>query len=381
MRIVFISSMAGYPWGGSEELWSQAALHLKRKGHDVVASVATWHPVPAPVVALEQQGVQIKARPEMASNLLAKIAARLRRQHYCRQLLNGKPDLIVVSQGNNSDGLEWMELCMQQAAPFVSIVQANSESFWPDDQLAARLAKAYASASRVVCVSQQNLDLLENQIGCDLPNGLVIQNPCKLADLDTLPWPPDNDGLHFACVGRLDPAAKGQDILLTILASPPWRSRTVHLNFYGSGRSGNSLKSMAKRLGLSNVTFQGHSENVAQIWRDHHLALMPSRLEGTPLALIEAMWCGRPAVVTDVGGSSSLCIEGETGFLATAPVPELFAAAMERAWSSQALLQAMGNAARRRVEHLRPQDSAINLSDLLEVCISQTQSFSKPLPA
>ncbi|WP_265593596.1 glycosyltransferase family 4 protein [Verrucomicrobium sp. BvORR034] len=373
--------MAGYPWGGSEELWSQAALHLKRKGHDVVASVATWHPVPAPVVALEQQGVQIKARPEMASNLLAKIAARLRRQHYCRQLLNGKPDLIVVSQGNNSDGLEWMELCMQQAAPFVSIVQANSESFWPDDQLAARLAKAYASASRVVCVSQQNLDLLENQIGCDLPNGLVIQNPCKLADLDTLPWPPDNDGLHFACVGRLDPAAKGQDILLTILASPPWRSRTVHLNFYGSGRSGNSLKSMAKRLGLSNVTFQGHSENVAQIWRDHHLALMPSRLEGTPLALIEAMWCGRPAVVTDVGGSSSLCIEGETGFLATAPVPELFAAAMERAWSSQALLQAMGNAARRRVEHLRPQDSAINLSDLLEVCISQTQSFSKPLPA
>jgi glycosyltransferase involved in cell wall biosynthesis len=381
MRIVFISSMAGYPWGGSEELWSQAALHLKRKGHDVVASVATWHPVPAPVAALEHQGVQIKARPEMASNLLARISVRLRRQHYCRQLLNGKPDLVVVSQGNNSDGLEWMEMCMQHAVPFVAIVQANSESFWPDDQLAARLARVYNNARCVVCVSQQNLDLLENQIGCDLPNGLVIQNPCKLADLDTLPWPLDNDCLRFACVGRLDPAAKGQDILLAILASPPWRSRPVHLNFYGTGRSGNSLKAMVKRLGLSNITFRGHSEDVAQIWRDHHLALMPSRLEGTPLALIEAMWCGRPAVATDVGGSSSLCIEGETGFVAKAPVPELFAAAMERAWSSLASLQTMGEAARRRVQHLRPQDSAIQLSELLEVCTSQTQTFPKPLPS
>jgi hypothetical protein len=34
--------MSDYPWGGSEELWSQAALRLHGQGHDVAASVPWW---------------------------------------------------------------------------------------------------------------------------------------------------------------------------------------------------------------------------------------------------------------------------------------------------------------------------------------------------
>jgi hypothetical protein len=39
MHILFISTMEGTPWGGSEELWSQAALRLLEKGHRISASV------------------------------------------------------------------------------------------------------------------------------------------------------------------------------------------------------------------------------------------------------------------------------------------------------------------------------------------------------
>ena len=35
----------------------------------------------------------------------------------------------------------------------------------------------------------------------------------------------------------------------------------------------------------------------------NHLLVLPSRAEGTPIALVEAMICARPAVVTDVGGN------------------------------------------------------------------------------
>ena len=42
MRIAFISTMDGLPWGGSEELWSQAATRLLADGHDVLASVIGW---------------------------------------------------------------------------------------------------------------------------------------------------------------------------------------------------------------------------------------------------------------------------------------------------------------------------------------------------
>jgi hypothetical protein len=49
MRFVFVSAMSGYPWGGSEELWSQAALRLRDQGHDVAASVPWWPRLSPPV--------------------------------------------------------------------------------------------------------------------------------------------------------------------------------------------------------------------------------------------------------------------------------------------------------------------------------------------
>ena len=39
MRFAFISTMTGWAWGGSEELWNQTAVQLKRDGHDVQVSV------------------------------------------------------------------------------------------------------------------------------------------------------------------------------------------------------------------------------------------------------------------------------------------------------------------------------------------------------
>src|SRR5437764_420839 len=44
-RIVFISTMVLYRWGGSEELWSRAALDLAGRGVPVAASIAAWSPL------------------------------------------------------------------------------------------------------------------------------------------------------------------------------------------------------------------------------------------------------------------------------------------------------------------------------------------------
>jgi hypothetical protein len=46
MRFVFVSAMSSYPWGGSEELRSQAALHLHNQEHQVFVLVPWW-PQPA----------------------------------------------------------------------------------------------------------------------------------------------------------------------------------------------------------------------------------------------------------------------------------------------------------------------------------------------
>src|SRR5262249_50251205 len=59
---------------------------------------------------------------------------------------------------------------------------------------------------------------------------------------------------------------------------------------------------------------------------------MASSGEGKTLALTEAMLCGRPAVVTDVGGNAELVCDGVTGFVAQSATPGDVRDALERSW-------------------------------------------------
>ena len=78
------------------------------------------------------------------------------------------------------------------------------------------------------------------------------------------------------------------------------------------------------------------------IWKENHILVLPSRYEGLPLVLVEAMWCGRPAVVTDVGGNAELCRDRQTGFVAQSATLASVAEAMERAWEARSDLEADG---------------------------------------
>jgi glycosyltransferase involved in cell wall biosynthesis len=154
----------------------------------------------------------------------------------------------------------------------------------------------------------------------------------------------------------MDPAAKGQDVLLQILAQPEWRERCVEVNFYGAGVYELTLRRMAEMLQVKNVRFRGHVNDIRGIWEQNHILLLPSRYEGLPLALVEAMWCGRPAVVTDVGGNAELCVEGETGFVAPSPTLSSFDETLHRAWKARTKWSRLGEAARARAENQIPKD-------------------------
>ena len=109
-------------------------------------------------------------------------------------------------------------------------------------------------------------------------------------------------------------------------------------------------------LQLKNVNFQGHVSNVRMIWEQNHLLVLPSRFEGLPLALVEAMLCARPACVTDVGGNAELCEDGVTGFVAPAATAASISSTLEQAWNRRNEWESMGKAGRARVEELVPGD-------------------------
>lgn len=358
MKIAFVSTMTGYPWGGSEELWSQAALKLKADGHEVQASVAL-HPEPSEkILNLAKHGIGIGMypfRPQGIVNRVITKLARKRQREYSR-LKRFHPDLVVISQGHNAGGFDWAKVCREASIPYAIIVQSNSEHMWFYDDEVDEITGIYRDARKVYCVSQGNLNLLRIQLGDPVRNGEVVWNPYNVSLQNIPAWPAENGRWKLACVARMEPQAKGQELLLQVLARPEWRGRPIELNFFGKGPHEFTLKRLADMLSVKHVNFCGHVSNIEKVWEQNHMLVLPSRYEGLPLALVESMWCGRPALVTDVAGNTEVCIDNETGFVAPAPTVQLLADTLERAWERREDWQRMGEAARARAERDIPRD-------------------------
>jgi glycosyltransferase involved in cell wall biosynthesis len=386
-KIAFVSNMFGYSWGGCEELWSRTALELAAQGFAVSASVREWSPPHSRILNLIEGGVEVWFRPQphpvwrhawrvlAAPNQMWKHAWRLftKPQQTAttteveRLLAARRPGLVVISDAGAFPPIDLLELCVDRRLPFVTIHHANTEAWWVDDDPAERYRVALAAAQRCYFVSKANQRLIEKQIGCELSNAEVVWNPVNM-DRNTSPaWPPlgRDDEFRLACVARLDPPSKGQDILFEALAGPSWAARRWRLYLYGEGPMRNSLERLVQHLGLSDrVVFAGYV-SVEHIWASNHVLVMPSRFEGLPLTIVEAMLCGRPVVATDVAGNSEVIEDGVTGFLADAPTVASMAEALERFWARRVDAQIMGQAGSKRIRQLLPTDPVRVFSDKL----------------
>lgn len=370
-RLVFVSCNET-AWGGSEELWSRAALSLVEAGIDVRAAKPRVDRSAAPVVALADLGIKVIDLARIGflpRKLVSLLQFLFRPASMAIQLIplwwllwRRRPDLVVLSQGGNWDGTHLGMVLQRLKVPYVLICQKATDLYWPPDHLRARVRAFAQEARHIFFVSHHNHTLFEQQIGCALPRASVVRNPFLVDYAAPLPWPTEQGPVRFACVGRLYPLEKGQDMLLRVLARPKWRERDLTVDFYGSGVIAEGLAEMAKFLGCENVSFKGQVEDVAQIWRTHHALILPSRSEGLPLVLIEAMLAGRVAVVSKAGGSAEVVDDGETAFLMAGQDEDGLDAALERAWLARDRWPEIGAAAAQAIRRLVPPDPAAELA-------------------
>lgn len=376
-RILFVSSVNDTPWGAAEELWSRAALDLAAEGLTVFASYAGHSPPHRRILDVRDQGVEVWFRPmqyplqKRAWRALVAPEKTFTTLEVERLIAARSPDFLVISDGAPFPPLDLLETCAAKRLPFVIIVHCNQYFWWPVDDLAKRYRAALAAALRCYFVSDANRRIAEKQIGGELANSELIRNPYNVAFTASPPWPPlaPNGELRFACVGRLDPPGKGQDILFEVLAAPAWTGRNWRLHLYGDGENRSGLERLARRLGLADrIVFEGHVADVEKIWSLNHVLVMPSRIEGLPLAMVEAMLCGRPVVATDVAGGE-LIEDGVTGFLADAAAVGCMGNALERFWARKEDAAKMGAAAAKRIRCLVPPDPARVFADKIRELI------------
>lgn len=99
------------------------------------------------------------------------------------------------------------------------------------------------------------------------------------------------------------------------------------------------------------VNCLGHTENIAEVWRNNHIAVLPSYREGLPKSLLEAAACGRPIVTTDTAGCNEIVKQGVNGLLVPIRNDQALAEAIEKLIVDKALRTKMGLKGREMVEN------------------------------
>ena len=144
----------------------------------------------------------------------------------------------------------------------------------------------------------------------------VIHNPVRYQDIgeETPDWLPEK---FICCMGRLH-KQKGFDLLFDILPQVFEKYPKHHLVILGEGIHRSQLEEQAARLGLSRqILMPGFLSNPHAIMRKADLFVFPSRWEGFPNALLEAMSLGLPVISFDCPSGPGVIIDNEiTGILA-----------------------------------------------------------------
>ncbi|MBP2232988.1 glycosyltransferase involved in cell wall biosynthesis [Azospirillum agricola] len=160
-----------------------------------------------------------------------------------------------------------------------------------------------------------------------------------------------SDGpVRLLAVGRLV-AQKGIDVLIDALARPGLGN--VALDVVGDGEWRDALERQAAGHGLAGrVRIHGWLSRaaLAEVYRKADVFVLPSRDEGMPNVVLEAMASGLPVVASAVAGACDLVVEGETGFLVPPEDPDALAAALRRLAGDAALRAGFGGRGRERVE-------------------------------
>ena len=167
------------------------------------------------------------------------------------------------------------------------------------------------------------------------------------------PAPTRNAGIRqILFAGRLDPVKR--PLLLIDIAEHLYKRdklRPFRMVIAGDGPELPALRERAKQKHLETFfDFLGHVDDLAPVMRDADIVILPSRSEGVPLVLLEAMACARPVVASRVGGIPQI-VDSTCGILIDSPKPAAdFAAALDLLLRDPDRRDFMGLAGRKRVE-------------------------------
>jgi len=166
-------------------------------------------------------------------------------------------------------------------------------------------------------------------------------------------------------VGRLE-QVKRADLFLEMISALKETRKAVSAVIVGAGSLRQDLEKMAEDIGVAgNVIFAGYQPRIEEWLSRSKVFVLTSDSEGLSLALMEAMTCGLPAVVSDVGELGELVEPGRNGFLVKQRTAQDFAKYINFLLKDKKLYDQFSDNARRSAEKYDLRESAKRWDSLL----------------
>lgn len=311
--------------GGVDGYVLDLASALTRAGHE-------------PILAIEE--TTTSALRETAQNvpgLPLHHTAMYHRRHDSRRLREASetlieqvaPDGIHVVCGSPFSCLTLREAAARHTVRTVITEQQIRCDLLLSAREAARIWETYRAATCVVFVSEGNQATMSRLLCLDSVTHTVIPNGVDVAHIEVRTRNGSRRRVGAASIMTAARFAreKGLDVLVHAVAALP-ESVVGRADLYGEGAERDGLQQLIVELGMERrVTLHPWGSDVPEQMAQHDVFVLPSRSEGMPYALLEAMAAGIPIVASDVpgniealgaGGAGSLVPQGDVAALATA---------------------------------------------------------------
>lgn len=333
MKVLLVES--GRVFGGTERVVWELATRLPAARFDVTVWLSPAPGVDEFAEALRQAGLAVERVPEVERRGdwrgMLDTWSRLRRL---------RPDLLHVHHVWPAADRYLSMIARLAGVPHLVVTEhITGESHSSGQRTLKRDELRRADA--VTAVTGAIVETLVRDYGIDRHRVRIVPNGAELPDaaleaaeaevakrwrqrfLSTQIRP------LWVVLGRLE-EQKGHDLLFEALRRVQTQGLDFTLVVAGEGSRREALEQQASALGLgSRVQFVGQVEEPGPLLAAADGVIMPSRWEGLPLVLLEAMARARPVVATAVGGVPDVVRDGENGSLVPPGDVEALATALE----------------------------------------------------
>lgn len=269
------------------------------------------------------------------------------------QVLSGRADILHVHLAHGGSVIrKALPLAAARWVGVPTVVHAHSYDFggWFDGlrPTVQRAVRRLLAADQWLVLGERHVDEYASRLGLPSDRIVVLHNAVAIAQ-----FPVRQSGVervHAVSLGRLG-ARKGSYDLITAVGrlDEDVRAR-LRVTLAGDGEV-DEVRAAIQAAGLTETMHvAGWLEPVArdQLLRSAHVFVLPSRDEGLPMALLEAMACGLAPIITLVGSIGAAITDRVTGLAVAPGCPDQIADALTELVNDESLRARLGAASRSR---------------------------------